>query len=465
LMAVPAAWTAARTDAPLAKVFAFLAVAPLLIPSHIVVYSWMQLLREAGSDGQPLFSPYNAWFGSFVMACYYFPVLFYGAYAAFKSTDVAAEESALLFTSPWKTWRKVVLPMAFPYLAASFVLIFLLCFAEFGIPAMLTVNTFVGEVFVYISSFSNIPSAVALSVGIFAFIVLLGIPLFRYLPAKYFAGGGLQEKPRVHALGKWKVIATAFLVFVLTVTIIVPVGALVIRAFAFLGDSNDPGSHFAGLSYFREAVVSARTDLQTSFVVGFLAAVFCVIVAIPIARILTSGRPRRQYSLFVLAAIAFIVPGTVFAVGLIRIWNHAPPFFNDIYTSPAILFLAHAGRFLPLAVLIIAAGMRRVGKEGEFMAKLHGASDSRAFMDITLPQLSREFWLAIMAVLVFSLGELGATSLVSPAGHTTVSARLYILMHYGNEEKVSALCLITIALIVLPVVVFALLAGQKKRRV
>jgi len=454
--ALPAAWFAARTDAPLRKLFLWTAFLPLLVPSHITAYSWMQLMRVLGSPDAPLVDYFNAPFCTFVLALYYFPVLFYGAFAAFRSVDASEEQAALLFRPFRSVLFGVVFRRAFPWLLASTALIFLLSFVEYGIPALLTVDTFVGELFVIVSSFLDINSALAISLTLVLVVCLAGWPVFRRLPVKYFFSPSVRRESVRYSLGRWRFAASAFLLLLLSLTLFVPLAALVIRAFALSGDptSVEP-SHFAGLKFFREAITFARDDIKVSVVVAFMAAAVSVLVGLPVARALTAGTGRTPYLLYVLVAAAFVVPGTVFGTGVLQIYNR--PSLDAVYSSPAIIFLAHVGRFMPLAVLLLAAGMSRAGFRGEFVARLHGVSPFRAWADVFLPSVKFEFWLAFLAVAVFSMGELSATVLVSPAGSSTATASLFIMMHYGNEERVSALCLIQIAIVVVPVVVFSLL--------
>jgi iron(III) transport system permease protein len=47
-----------------------------------------------------------------------------------------------------------------------------------------------------------------------------------------------------------------------------------------------------------------------------------------------------------------------------------------------------------------------------------------------------------VAVAALSLGEVGATILLIPPGTSTLSVRLFTLMHYAPTGQVSAVCLL-----------------------
>jgi iron(III) transport system permease protein len=58
------------------------------------------------------------------------------------------------------------------------------------------------------------------------------------------------------------------------------------------------------------------------------------------------------------------------------------------------------------------------------------------------------------------MGELGTTLLVYPSGCDTLPIRIFTLMHYGPESLVAALCVILIAVTILPLTIFAKITGR-----
>ncbi len=463
VLAIPCAWFSARTDAPLGRMFPYVAFIPLLVPSQTLVYAWMQLMIVLGETGKPLMKFYNAPFCIFVMVLYYFPVIFYGAYAAFKTADTLSEKTAFLYHRPLRVWVRVVLPAAAPLILASFAFTLLLCFTEYSIPALLTVPSFIGQVFANISSTNDIDGSVVISMTAFIFAAIGGWFIFKRLPLGFFFSESRVTSEVRYSLSKFKYAATALLGLVFALSALFPILILLVRAFSLSGDPYSiEESYFSGLKYFREAIAVARKDIQATIMTTTATAMCSVIIALPIARLIVTAGRRAMYSLFVLLAFSFLLPGTVFAVGMIRIYNI--PGLDYIYTTQAIIFFTHVGRFLPLAILILAGGMLRVGTKREFVARLHGVSDIKAYFNVYLPSLFFEFWLAFLAVLVFSMAELGATTLVSFAGPTTLTNSLYIMMHYGNEEQVSALVLIQVAIIFIPIMMFSLLYFPNRRR-
>jgi len=81
-------------------------------------------------------------------------------------------------------------------------------------------------------------------------------------------------------------------------------------------------------------------------------------------------RARGVVDLIFLVSIA--VPGTVVAIGLIGLWNR-PGLPGEIYRSMVIISIACVARFLPVAALILAAGIRQIAHSAEEAAEVAGA--------------------------------------------------------------------------------------------
>ncbi|MDZ7816288.1 MAG: hypothetical protein U5N86_09910 [Planctomycetota bacterium] len=341
-----------------------------------------------------------------------------------------------------------------PYLFGSIALAGLLIFSEYGIPAMLTVNTFVGELFAFMSGFLSASNAIVFSFLMFIIILVVGWFVFRKIPVTYFFSGKQStHRHQTFKMRGWlKGISSAYVLLTFTLVVVVPFAALVIRAFSLTGDPKADGEIFSGFKYFLEGLEYGEQDFKTTLITAPLSAVLATIIALPIARMLAFTVKRIKYMLFVFVAMTFVIPATIFGIGVLMIYNL--PMFDAIYDTPLIIVFTYVGMFTPIAVLILAAGMMRVGTREEFVARLHGVGNFTAYTDIFLPRIGFEFALAFLAVLVFSMAELGATALIMPPGSSPITTGLYIMMHYGNEERVSAIALMQIMLVFIPVIMF-----------
>jgi ABC-type spermidine/putrescine transport system permease subunit II len=74
-----------------------------------------------------------------------------------------------------------------------------------------------------------------------------------------------------------------------------------------------------------------------------------------------------------------------------------------------------------------------------------------------LPMLLPVCCRAGLAVAVLSLGELGASKLVKPAGSETFAHEIFEKMHFGVTNDLAALCLVLLVFVVLGGLVLACL--------
>ncbi len=147
-----------------------------------------------------------------------------------------------------------------------------------------------------------------------------------------------------------------------------------------------------------------------------------------------------------LVALGFGLPGPVLGVWLIRClnWPYDSPFgfltwcYDETLLAP---FLAQTIRALPLVTFLLWLQMESVSQDLLDSAASEGAGSWSQLVRLVLPLR----WLGVLAALcvafIIALGELAATVLVVPPGVSTLSIRIFGLLHYGAEDQMAALCL------------------------
>jgi ABC-type Fe3+ transport system permease subunit len=175
------------------------------------------------------------------------------------------------------------------------------------------------------------------------------------------------------------------------------------------------------------------------------------------------GRARARTRLRGLADLAMIVifaaPSTVVGVGLIGLWNRPG---LAVYGTQVMVVIAYLARFVPVAALILAASVRQVPVSFEEAAELSGAGWLRVFTRVTLPQIKTGIAAAWVVAFIFAFGELGATILVAPPGESTLPVRIYTLIANASSSEVAALALMQVCVIIIPLALLGLFAGEEK---
>src|SRR4029453_9118820 len=109
---------------------------------------------------------------------------------------------------------------------------------------------------------------------------------------------------------------------------------------------------------------------------------------------------------------------------------------------------AYLARFMPVAILIVSAGVRRVSRSAEEAAALSGAGWVRTMRHISARQIAASLLVALVMVFVLAFGEVGASVLVAPAGHTPYPVHVLTLIANTRPEQVAALALVQTVVIV-----------------
>jgi iron(III) transport system permease protein len=119
-------------------------------------------------------------------------------------------------------------------------------------------------------------------------------------------------------------------------------------------------------------------------------------------------------------------------------------FLAVLYDSDFAPWLAQTLRALPLVTLVLWPALASVPREMLDTAATDGAGWWRRLVWIALPQRWPALVAAWLVGLAIAVGELAATVLMVPPGPTTISVRIFSLIHYGVDDRVASLCLVLV---------------------
>jgi iron(III) transport system permease protein len=258
------AWMNERTNVPFKSLIYALSVVPLVIPGILFVAAWIMLaspkigilnllLQRAFGTDWVFFDVYTLTGMMWVDGIQHAPIAFLLMSAALKSMDPSLEESALMSgASMVQVVRRVTLKLAFPALAAAFLILFVRSIESFENPALLGlpvgIQVFTSSIYEALHAY---PSDVGLA-STYA-ITLLAITsggiywqsrLSRH-GSRYATVGGKGFRPRVMDLGRWRYAAGAF--FLVYAALVIGLPFLVLlwsslqRFYTVPSLSRDPG--------------------------------------------------------------------------------------------------------------------------------------------------------------------------------------------------------------------------------
>jgi iron(III) transport system permease protein len=153
--------------------------------------------------------------------------------------------------------------------------------------------------------------------------------------------------------------------------------------------------------------------------------------------------PGRRWLDYV-SLVPLGLPGIVVAVALIQFWLRVP---LPLYGTLAILLLAYAGRYIPLAVRAANTAFRQVDPALEESARIAGAGWARTLGSVTLPLTRPGLLAGWLLVFVPAIQELSASILLFSSESITLAVAVYNLYETGYLEPVAALAILTMVII------------------
>lgn len=177
---------------------------------------------------------------------------------------------------------------------------------------------------------------------------------------------------------------------------------------------------------------------------------------------------RTPWVVLVVFAFAMSVPGPILGIMTIKLLNHpldSPlAWLTRAYDRTLLApWLVQTIRFAPVASLIMAAGFATVPRLLIDAARTDGARWFARFWRIGVLQVLPQVLSTWLATFALSAGELSASVLVMPPGPPTLTIRLFGLLHYGVEDRVSAMSLVLLAAVALVAAVAVWLIGRGRR--
>ena len=188
-----------------------------------------------------------------------------------------------------------------------------------------------------------------------------------------------------------------------------------------------------------ESLSLFRTEIYWSLILGMAASA----IALALASLIYAATGRRlRWIVGFAMALLIAIPGPL--VGMLVIWgmNRSDPswlglVYDQTLTAP---ILAQQARLLPVAWVLVNGIIASISTASWEQSRLDGLGHFAQLRFVVLPQTG-PLWLATSLLLgVLSIGELSCTILVLPPGVTTVSMRLFEMLHFGMRHQDSGLC-------------------------
>jgi iron(III) transport system permease protein len=226
--------------------------------------------------------------------------------------------------------------------------------------------------------------------------------------ASTYAASSRRRPPSVVHLGRWRWPSLAFLAVVIGLALVIPVGTIawwLVRGLA----QGEP----------LRLLVDVAFD---TFIVGAVAAVLAIALALPVGLLAARYRSRLTWFIESSTFAGYALPGIVVALAMVFLATRSAPF---LYQTLALLVGVYAIRFMPQAIGGVRTALLAAGPRMEEAGRMLGDGPIRAFARLTLPFLRPAFVAGAALVFLTVVKELPLALLLAPIGFETLATEIW----------------------------------------
>lgn len=451
LLALPVgialAWFLFRSDIPGASVLLGILALAAFVPLPLLATAWLGAFGNVGRlqalGSRPILVGRLGAAVVHALAALPWVVLLVGV--GLRSVEAELEDSADLDRPPWWVAIHVTLRRGLGGIAAAALAVAVLTAGDMTVTDLLQIRTYAEEA--YLQSILGEGPENAAAVAIPPMLVLgpsIGFMAWSLTRAEPRRLASVYSGPPRRGLNAWRIPVGMGLFLVVGLFAGLPIYGLFWRAGrvggrAMLGQP--PQWSLTGLAgTMREALDDSWEPLETSLVWSAMAALFATVLAWSVAWLCRSSWFWRLTALLTVAT-CLAAPGPVAGMALKIAYRTLGP----ISDSAAILVLGLVCRTLPYAILILWPATRMIPPELLDIAAISGYGPWSQLYRIAVPFTRPTIWLACTVCFALAIGELPATNLVLPPGVTTISMRVWTLLHTGVESHLAGVTLVMLA--------------------
>ncbi|MGA0023201.1 MAG: ABC transporter permease [Burkholderiales bacterium] len=466
---VTTAWITTMCRFPGRSLFEWALLLPMAMPAYVMAYAYTDLLQFAGPVQGLLreltgWGVHDYWFpdvrslgGAIVMmSLVLYPYVYLLARAAFlEQSDSMLEVARVSGYGPWRTFRKVALPLARPGIVAGVALALMEALADYGTVAYFGVQTFTTGIFHAWYSLGDHAAAAQLSAILlgFVFVVLLLERVSRRRANFYTTSHRKRLRNVYHLRGLRAAVAMLFCVTPLVFGFLLPAGVMLHMALTS-GDAQ------FGARYF----TLTRNTVTLGAVTAMLAVALALIVGYA-ARITPTKLVRSANRI---AGLGYAVPGAVIAVGVlipVTRLDHVIGGWIEAVTGTApgliltggiaALVYAYLARFFAVSLQAVEAGLSKITPSMDDAARSLGYGPGATLRRVHAPLLWRSALSAGLLVFVDVMKELPATFVMRPFNFDTLAVQAYNLASDERLHEASTAALTIVVVGLLPLIVLS----------
>jgi len=472
LLGLPAAYLFARFDFTGKTLLRALTAVPFMLPTVVVAAGFNALLGSRGWLNLGLMQIFNlesppikfvGTLGAILLAHVFYntTIVIRVVGNALSQFNTRLEEAARsLGANKFRIWWHVILPLLKPSMLTAVTLVFLFDFTSFGVILLLGGPGFATlEVETYIQAFQmlNLPLA-----GLLSAVQLFCTLVFSVIYTRMVAKTRKKLSPTLaqNNLRRTRVwrdkIFVAGMSILLILFFVTPMLALPLRSVSRLDAARGQREDVQyGLTteYYNELFINRRGSLfyvppiraaLNSLGYAGLTILFSLSMGFPAA--IALARPSRlERILDPLLMLPLGASAVTLGLGFIISFNRPP---MRLLASPWLIPLAHTMVALPFVIRTLQPAIASIPVRLQEAASTLGASPIRTWLTVDWPIIWRASLAAATFAFTISLGEFGATALLTRPEYPTIPIAIYrFLSQPGGLNYGQAMAMATILML------------------
>lgn len=452
-------------------------VMPLMIAPQVTALAWLQLFGPASpflkllglapplGTRNPLYSTEGI---ILLLGVQYGPLVFLLVRAGLRKLPRELVEAARAGGAGWFTvLRTVVLPLMTPSIMAAAALAFVSCVGNFGIPAFLGIpaNYLVLPTLIYQKLAGGGPAVLgeaaflSVLIGVIAMAGIVTQEIMSRRRDYRISSTSLPAEP--YELGRWRLPVEAGIWLLIVLILVLPLFGLVLTSLV-PGYGIALSTATATLDNYRFVLfehAGSRRAFFNSFALSIAAAVFAVLVAVPVGYLIAWGKQRWVRLVNLLIELPYALPGVVLAIAALLMFLRPIPFTGiQLYNTIWIILYAYLARFLVLALRPTVSGYHQIDRALEEAAQVAGAGLFTRLRTIVFPLVAPAAIAGGLLIFMTALSELTVSALLWSSGSETIGVVMFSFEQGGDSNYAAAMSAITVAITFVLMLVTNLLA-------
>lgn len=445
-----------RSDMKGKSFFNLIATLPIIAPPFVMALAMILLFGRSGLISRSLLHIKNAnVYGLHgllvVQTLAFFPLAYLNIKGVLESINRSVEDAGeSLGASKWHVFRTVTLPLCFPAIFSSFLLVFIKSISDFGNPQLL------GGDYETLSSMAylSINGLYDTRTGSLIAISILLPSLVAFLIERYW----ISKKSFVTVTGKPqnatdrprnKKIDKMFFIFcsVLSVIVLMFYGTVILVSLVktwgvdmSISLNNFKFAFSRGGRYIKDSLILALVATPLTALIGMIISYLSV-------RKNFIGKRFVEFS----SMLTFAVPGIVLGIGYIISFNTKPILLTG---SAAIIILALMFRNMSIGIEAGTNSLRQIDPSIEEASTNQGAGQIYTFWHVTLPLIKSAIYTTMVNAFVRSMTSISAVIFLVSVHWSLLTVMIMSEVENSRFGVASAYCVI---LMVIVLIAFALL--------